>query len=116
MPQSDDSSTKQIPTIAEIQQSLSSLQVQDSPETAVMHSLPLSPPGDPHELQGTAAPLSPHHEDSLLTHPPMSPLSVLPTPPPSSETSPMMCTTGKGGVNHVTSADNTKGKGGFILL
>lgn len=80
-----------------------------------MHSLPLSPPGDPQALKGTTAPLSPHHEVSVLTHPPVSPSAVLPTPPPSSESSPMMSTTGKTGANHVGSADDTEEKGGLVL-
>ena len=75
-----------------------------------MHSLPLSPPGDPQDLQGTIPPLSPHQEGSLLTHPPVSPSSVLPTPPSSSETSPMMCKTGKGAADHSSSAENMKEK------
>lgn len=80
-----------------------------------MHSLPLSPPEDPQELQATTASLSPHHEGSLLCNPPVSPSAVLPTPPPSSESSPMMSTSGKTGANHVSSAENAEEKGGLML-
>ena len=115
LPQNSDSTTKQIPSVTELQQSLSSLQVQTSPESAIMHSLPLSPPEDPQALQATTASLSPLHEGSLLPNPPVSPSSVLPTPPPSSESSPMMSTSGKTGANHVSSVENTEQKGRSML-
>ena len=115
LPQNSDSTTKQIPSVAELQQSLSSLQVQTSPESAIMHSLPLSPPEDPQALQATTASLSPLHEGSLLPNPPVSPSAVLPTPPPSSESSPMMSTSGKTGANHVSSVENTEEKGSLVL-
>lgn len=110
LPQNSDGTTKQIPSVTELQQSLSSLQVQ-TPESAIMHSLPLSPPEDPEALPATTASLSPLHEGSLLPNPPVSPSAVLPTPPPSSESSPMMSTSGKTGANHVSSVENTEEKG-----
>lgn len=76
-----------------------------------MHSLPLSPPGD----SPSAAPLSPQHDVSVLTQPPVSPSAVLPTPPPSSESSPMMSTTGITGSNHIGSDDKTEDKGGMVF-
>lgn len=115
LPQNSDSTKKQIPSVTELQQSLSSLQVQNSPESAIMHSLPLSPPEDPPALQTTTAPLSPLHEGSLLPNPSVSPSAVLPTPPPSSESSPMMLTSGKTGANHVSSVENTEEKRRLML-
>ena len=81
-----------------------------------MHSLPLSPPEDPQALQATTASLSPLHEGPLLPNPSVSPSAVLPTPPPSSESSPMMPTSGKTGTNHVSSVENAEEKGGLLLL
>ena len=115
LPQNSDSSTKQIPSVTELQQSLSSLQVQKSPESAIMHSLPLSPPEDPPALQATTASLSPLHEGSLLPTPSVSPSAILPTPPPSAESSPMMSTSGTTGANHVSSIENAEEEGGLIL-
>lgn len=80
-----------------------------------MHSLPLSPPEEPQELQTTTASLSPLHEGSLLHNPPVSPSAVLPTPPPSSESSPMMSTSGKTGANHVSSVENAEELGRLML-
>ena len=98
--EADDSSTNEIPSITDLQQSLSSLQVQDTQDAAITHALPLSPPGD-----SQTSPLLP--QGPLLTHPqPVSPSQVLPTPPPSSETSPVVSLTGRG-ANHMTTADST---------
>ena len=115
LPQNNDSTTKQIPSVTELQQSLSALQVQKSPESAIMHSLPLSPPDEPQALQTTSASLSPLHEGSLLPNPSISPSAVLPTPPPSNESSPIMSTSGKTGANHVSSVENAEEKGGLML-
>lgn len=80
-----------------------------------MHSLPLSPPEEPQALQTTSASLSPLHEGSLLPNPSISPSAVLPTPPPSNESSPVMSASGKTGANHVSSVENAEEKGGLML-
>ena len=81
------SSGNQIPNMTDLQEGLSSLQIQDT------HALPLSPPED-----SQTSPLLSHHP------PPVSPSQILPTPPPSSESSPMMSLSERD-TNHMTNAD-----------
>ena len=106
MGEESNSSINQIPDITDLQQSLSSLQVQDTQDAAVMIAAPMSPLGDPPTLQETAT-------SPLLSHQPLpvSPSQVLPTPPPSSESSPLVLSTGKD-TDHMTTTDIA---GGLML-
>lgn len=97
------STANQIPSIADLQQSLSSLQVQDAQDAAITHALPLSPPADPPTLPGTTTSLLPEGPQPL----PVSPSQVLPTPPSSLESSPIMPLTGRD-ADHMTTADTTE--------
>lgn len=83
--------------MTDLQEGLSSLQIQDAQDAAITHALPLSPPGDPQ-----TPPLLSHHPL------PVSPSQILPTPPPSSESSPMMTLSEKD-ANHMTDVDTTGG-------
>ena len=98
------STANQIPSIADLQQSLSSLQVQDAQDAAIAHALPLSPPADPPTVPATTTSLLPEGPQPL----PVSPSQVLPTPPSSLESSPIMPLTGRD-ADHMTTADPTGG-------
>ena len=87
-----------------LQQSLSSLQVQDAQEGTITHTLPLSPPGESQTLPETTTPLLPDTSQPL----PVSPSQVLPTPPPSSESSPLVPLSGRE-TDHMTTAEATGG-------
>ena len=90
--------------MTDLQQSLSSLQVQDAQEGTIMHTLPLSPPVESQTTPETTTPLLPDVSQPL----PVSPSQVLPTPPPSSESSPMVPLSGRG-TDHMTTAEATGG-------
>ena len=96
--------SSQIPSVTALQESLSSLQVQDAQEGTIMHTLPLSPPGESQTLPETTTPLLPDTSQPL----PVSPSQVLPTPPPSSESSPLVPLSGRE-TDHMTTAEATGG-------
>lgn len=83
--------------MTDLQQSLSSLQVQDAQGAQITPTLPLSPPGD-----AQTPPL-------LTNQPPvLSPSQVLPTPPPSIENSPIASS--KDINAEITTNDDTAGE------
>lgn len=91
---SESSSSQQIPSISDLQQSLSALQVQDGAQD---DASPLSPPSD----SNLTPPALTHHTTTV------SPSQILPTPPPSLESSPMVSTVPEGDTEEVTDSSST---------
>ena len=92
----ESSSSQPIPSISDVEESLSALQVQDG---ALDGASPLSPPSD----SNLTPPALMHHTTTV------SPSQILPTPPPSLESSPMVSTVHEKDTEEVTDS-NSPGK------